>query len=42
MVYDHKEENYVTEEKFSENYISIIKHILVKIRLTFYSLINVN
>ena len=24
MVYDHKEENYVTEEKFSENYISII------------------
>ena len=25
MAYDHKEENYVTEEKFSENYISIIK-----------------
>ena len=25
MLYDHKEENYCTEEKFSENYISIIK-----------------
>ena len=25
MLYDYKEENYCTEEKFSENYISIIK-----------------